>query len=516
MTKICYAALDIGTSRIKIAVWTDQGIKILASRACPLNQLQQATLSSAPHAVCVSWSQLRSIVEELLQRLGAYCTAHQVEDLQLGLCGQVSSILVWDTVTNQVVDDVVPIWLDRQCATSVDLLQEIFSKQQLQEELGTCLPLACNWLLVKLHHYLRENKIKIDLDQVKFLQLHDAVYYILSNEFKTHPSAQVSITQNEDLCYAEPILRELGLSADNFPTMSSNGSDAILDAQCEKFSLPQQSRVAVGLADMYAGFNGFFLEAGELLWQCNTSEIIGYCGEADAQDVLPRQRLGDEWIYYGSTNSGGHNINWFLEQHAAECSLDELSEQASKIPAGSEGLLYLPFLSGERAPHWNSSLSSAFIGLQPQHSKAHMFRAVLEGVAFNKRHILSLLPQHAARCKIAGGSSVNQLWNEIRAHVIGVPLQRIAETEVALLGVLRFVATMNGDNKTVADLQTNLCTDLIPVNDALRQTYDQYYQLYFQAQQAIRPVMQKLGGLGHVDVDASQPAVATNKEFCDA
>ena len=517
--RTCYAALDMGISRIKIGVWSENGIELIASRPCPLVYGSALCADS----VTVQWSRLQTLVEELLRCLGVYCAAHNIDDLHLGLCGQVSSVLVWDKEAKQPLDDTIPIWLDRQSAPSVALVQDLFSKQRLQDELGTCLPLACNWLLVKLHHYMQENSARIANKHVMFMQLHDAVFHLLTQEFKTHPSAQVSIAHTKEHHYAADLLGDLGLSPPQFPELSSDGSIAVPDAVSSKFALPQQSRVYVGLADMYAGFNGFFLETGDLLWQCNTSEIFAYCGDADAQDVLLRQRLDDEWVYYGSTNSGGQNINWFMEQIAPEYTLEALTELASKIPAGSEALLYLPFLSGERAPHWDSGLSSSFIGLQPRHSKAHMFRALLEGVAFNKRHILEFLPQHAQCCKIAGGSSVNALWNEIRCHIIGVPLQRIIETEVALLGVLRFMATINADQEMLDGLQKNLCGDVIAVDDVLRKEYDHYYQLYDQAQKALKPVMQQLNQANQANqtkqlnqAPKSQPANVDKKEYCDA
>ncbi len=467
MPKRCYAAIDIGTSRLKLGVYGDdtRHIELLFSAAVPVH--------IADETATIHWSSLKNIFADALHALGQYCSEQCIDELHLGLCGQVSSLLPWNVATGASELTDIPIWLDRRCASSMDDVNSIIGNSGF-EYLSSYLPMATNWLAVKVHHYLRSNRA----NGKKFLQLHDALFYQLTGKFWTHPSSQVSIFNQAREEYAKPILDAMALTEQHFPEVQSGRPTTLLETQSQKYALPTVTKVYAGLADMYSGFNGFFLEPGELFWQCNTSEIFGYYGESELASVLMRQPMQDSWIYYGSTNSGGQNINWFLEHEADRYSLDQLTTMAADIPVGSEGLIYLPFLSGERAPHWNPHLSASFVGLQSHHTKGHMFRSLLEGIAFNKRDILSHLPADAQMCKISGGSSINQLWNEIRANIIRTPLMCIEEKEVALLGVLRHMADVQKDQKILRDLRSRVKGSVLNPSEEASAAYDRVYADY--------------------------------------
>ncbi|HQU60778.1 MAG TPA: FGGY-family carbohydrate kinase, partial [Saprospiraceae bacterium] len=110
-----------------------------------------------------------------------------------------------------------------------------------------------------------------------------------------------------------------------------------------------------------------------------------------------------------------------------------------KIPAGSEGLLFLPYLLGERAPIWDASATGAFLGLRLNHSPAHLHRAVLEGVAFSLYHIAESMPAKPVQLIANGGFTHSPLWVQIIADVFGIPV-RVDEQEEASARGAAFVA----------------------------------------------------------------------------
>ena len=213
----------------------------------------------------------------------------------------------------------------------------------------------------------------------------------------------------------------------------------------------------------------------------------------DENTILMRQRLGGvngEWVNYGSTNAGCGDIAWFMRNCASGLDLAELSRQAMHIPAGCEGLLFMPYLNGERAPLWNNAIAGGFAGLRSHHRTAHMFRAVLEGVAFGKRDILSYLPEAASHCKLSGGSTVNRLWNQIRCDIIGKECAVIEEKEIALIGVLRSLMENNDDHQIAQRLKESLHATILQPQQETQVVYQEQFMRFkdMQAQLLASPV----------------------------
>ena len=144
------------------------------------------------------------------------------------------------------------------------------------------------------------------------------------------------------------------------------------------------------------------------------------------------------WHFMGVMLSAAGSLQWFRDTLAPGVSFNQLLSEASVIPAGSEGLLFLPYLSGERTPHPDPLARGAFVGLTLRHSRAHMTRAVLEGVALGLKDSFSLI-QDAGLAEIrevraSGGGTKGALWREILASVLDCDLQGVACPEGAAFG----------------------------------------------------------------------------------
>lgn len=147
----------------------------------------------------------------------------------------------------------------------------------------------------------------------------------------------------------------------------------------------------------------------------------------------------NRWYTMGAILNAGIALRWWRNVLASgrTASYPELLSQAAQIPAGSEGLIFLPYLEGERTPHMDSAATGAFVGLTLRHGQAHMTRAVLEGVAFAFRDCLLTLretgpvPDHFL---IGGGGSQGPLWRQILANILGVSLQTVEGREHTAVG----------------------------------------------------------------------------------
>jgi len=136
--------------------------------------------------------------------------------------------------------------------------------------------------------------------------------------------------------------------------------------------------------------------------------------------------------------SAAGSLQWYRDTMARNLSFDELLEEAKSVPAGSEGLQFLPYLSGERTPHPDPLARGAFIGLTLRHQRGHMTRSVLEGVAFGLKDSFMLI-QNAGLEKIeqiraSGGGTKNALWRQILASTLNSELVTVNTTEGAAFG----------------------------------------------------------------------------------
>ena len=155
------------------------------------------------------------------------------------------------------------------------------------------------------------------------------------------------------------------------------------------------------------------------------------------------------WHFMGVMLSAAGSLQWYRDTIAPGQSFDALTAAAQDIPPGSEGLLFLPYLSGERTPHPDPLARGAFVGLTVRHTLAHMTRAVLEGVAFGLKDSFKLmeaagLPAGDMQIRVSGGGAKSPLWRQILADVIGAPLVSTSTTEGAAYGAALLAAVGAG------------------------------------------------------------------------
>ncbi len=151
--------------------------------------------------------------------------------------------------------------------------------------------------------------------------------------------------------------------------------------------------------------------------------LANYAFEPDGRLHAFCHAVPGMWHFMGVTLGAAGSLQWYRDTLAPNASFDDLTAAAAEVPPGSDGLIFLPYLSGERTPHPDPLARGAFVGLTTRHTQAHMTRAVLEGVAFSLRDCFGLmenagLPDHL-QVRIAGGGAKSAVWRQIIADVIG-------------------------------------------------------------------------------------------------
>lgn len=476
--RVGFAALDLGTSRLRAGVFEDGShprLHIIADRP---NAIRIAPGGVARCSFNSQWNAIR----ELMGELGEWSRGSGIQHLHLGLCGQVSSLLRWDNNTQAPADDDYAIWMDSTCQDALADTARFWNHGGAERMLGTCMPAVTTWLAVKA----RDHALRHPHDRSTIFQVQDATFLRLTGERLTHPSSQTSLVHQHSWTYSAEVLKFAGLSPDRLPELAPKGMARLLSAIQREAGLPDTT-VHSGLMDTHAAFFGLFPEHGDGLLLTGTSEVLGVF-ESWPREQAParmvRARLGEGWLVYGSSSSGGASVRWLMTSllgRNLEGDLERLTKEAASIAPGSDGLNCMPYFGGERAPLWNSEATGSFLGLRTHHRDAHLLRALFEGIAFTRRQAAEALEcPMPARFLMAGGGAANGLWNSIRAAVLNRPLEVMEIGELALIGSIRHAMTSAGID--TSPLRKLLHTMRVEPDAAMAASYQPLYSQFLANQ----------------------------------
>ena len=216
--------------------------------------------------------------------------------------------------------------------------------------------------------------------------------------------------------------------------------------------------------------------------------------------------LRDAYVFGGAITAGA-SVTWYREQFCqAEAEAARLAgsdphrlleDAARRLPEGSDGVVFLPYLMGERSPVWDDKASGAFVGLSLFHTRAHLYRAVLEGVSYALRHNMEAGAKGAGsladRLIVVGGAAHSDLWMQIIADVTGYPVVTIEQEVEAPLGAA-LLAGLGVGLVSPADAArgwVTLADRAKPRSDA-RAVYDRMFGVYKDLYPALRPSMHRL------------------------
>lgn len=229
------------------------------------------------------------------------------------------------------------------------------------------------------------------------------------------------------------------------------------------------------------------LQAGDCVIRLGTAggiHVVKAAPRPHPQLITYPHPIGNLWYSQAGTNSAGTAINKMIRLFGGEpsISLDERIKQASAIPAGSNGLFFHPFLSGERCPYWDPLLRGTFSGISFQHGPAHFVRAVIEGVSFSlKDAFLTITAEEPCRdnIRVVGGGTANSLWVKILSDILGQPLIIMRGADSAYGTALLGLAAVATSEASLSELQPARAQSLqIQPCDESHQTYKIAFAAY--------------------------------------
>lgn len=495
--------VDIGTSSCKVAAFLPDG-KVVA--ACgeeyevkrPHPGWAEQNPEDWTEAVFTS---IRRIFEE------SDVTPEEIRGV--GVDGQSWSAIAVDKDGKVLAD--TPIWMDMRAQDICDEINDKVGKDRIFDLAGN--PLTPSYTTPKVIWYKREHPDIYDKTD-KILQ---------SNSFLVYRLTGV-ISQDMSQCYGwhcfdmrrgrwdSDMAGDLGIKESLLPDIYA--CDAIVGKVTEEASnrtgLLAGTPVVAGGLDAACGTLGSgVVRKGETQEQGGQAGGMSICIDeyaADPRLILSYHVVPGKWLLQGGTTGGGGVMRWF-EQNFADyernngsdrSSLVQLNDIAEKIGAGSDGLTFLPYMSGERTPIWDPDAKGVFYGVDFSKTKGHFVRACMEGVAFALRHNLDTAEASGAyvnELKAMGGSANSILWTQIKSDVTGkrivVPASDTATTLGAAIlagvGVGIYSSYEEAVDRTVGVVRTH------EPNMENKEIYDRAYRTYLEIYEDLKVLMKKTG-----------------------
>jgi xylulokinase len=258
--------------------------------------------------------------------------------------------------------------------------------------------------------------------------------------------------------------------------------------------------VAAGAGDQAAGALGVGVDRpGPLSIQIGTSGVVfaalpAYAADPEARVHAFCHAVPGGWHAMGVMLSAAGSLRWLRDAVVGE-SYDELVREAAAWQPGAEGLLFQPYLAGERTPHADPAARGAFVGLSLRHDRGALVRAVLEGVAYGLRDSLELLRELGVQAevgRVSGGGARSDLWLRIVASALGLPLERTTVEEGAAFGAALLGGVAAGVFADVGDAvaATVRVRDRVEPDPAWRDAYADGYGRFRELYPALRPLEQ--------------------------
>jgi xylulokinase len=371
-----------------------------------------------------------------VSELAAYSRQQGLRVLAIGLtCAAHIGVLL--DGHNRVLRRAI-LWNDQRAAAQAEALNSRHAGLILHQSGQAA---SAGWTLAHVA-WVRENEPTLHAQVRRVLLSKDYLAWRFTGAMATDPATAVSaqffdVTKN---AWSNDLAGLAGLSADMLPpVLPSHASAGKLLAQwSQAMGLPTGLAVVIGSLDSATEMLAArCTKPGQGLIRLATAgglQLVsaGLC--RDPRRITYPHIKEPCWYVQAGTSSCAAAVQWARESFARDWSWQEIERRASQIPAGSQGLIFHPYLQGERAPYWSAKLKARFTGLTISHGTGHLLRSVFEGTAFSIRdamRVMSDLPRDDGPFAVVGGGSHNRLWVQVLADVLNRPLRPMPQADSA-------------------------------------------------------------------------------------
>ncbi len=444
-----FIGVDIGTTGVRACAYQLDGINLFyADEFYPLETPYPNWAEQNPELI---YAKMKKAIKKVVQFLNY---SHKTP-LGIALSAPMHSFSIANN--NKLISNFLT-WADSRAYLCVKQFKqdEILAKKFYEK---TCCPAHPCYPYFKML-WFRENYAHLYVNRIYSIK--DYVFENLTGEWVIDKScACASAFYNaHTLKWDSEILDSVGLHKDNLPlVVDTIYKTPIKDSMAIELGLNKDLPIVIGASDgvlVNLGIGAY--KQGDISVTIGTSgaaRMISYGAKCDDKKrTWCYNLLNDIWVVGGAINNGGIIMRWLRDnichysknylEHINIDAYELMTLKASKIKAGANGLLALPFFTGERAPHWNSELKGMFFGFSLQHSRSHMIRAVMEGICFGLKSIFNVLQgfEEPKTIKVSGSFTKSHLWVQILSDIFqrDVILPKNAEGAAYGAALLGFIS----------------------------------------------------------------------------
>ncbi|HCR83815.1 xylulokinase [Muricomes intestini] len=498
--------IDIGTSACKIAVFNREGKVIAAANGdYPVYYPHPGWAEQNPEEW---WSAVCGAIKEIFDK--GKVLPEQIKGV--GIDGQSWSAIPVDREGNVLTN--TPIWMDTRAADICEEMNEKIGADEIFQLSGNSL--QPSYSTAKVIWYQR-NLPRVYERIYKILQSNSYIALKLTGEFTQELSQGYGLhcfdmhtgTWDKEMC------RRLGIPPEFLPDI--HPCHEVIGTVTAKASgesgLAEGTPVVAGGLDAACGTLGAgVLHPGETQEQGGQAGGMSICTDtykADPRLILSYHVIPGHWLLQGGTVGGGGVMRWLEKQFGdyereegkrqGKNSLTLFNEMAEKIAPGSDGVVFLPYMSGERSPIWDPNAKGVFYGLDFSKTKAHFIRSAMEGVAYSLKHNLDVAQEAGAKVSVLrsmGGSANSLLWTQIKADITGKPIIVPSSDTATTLGAVILAGVGVGMYKdfdeAVALTVENKRSHEPNLQNA--EVYKANYQVYLEIYCNLKETMKRTGG----------------------
>ena len=492
--------IDISTTGAKALLIDSQGqVAASATATLALSTPKPLWSEQAPDDW---WVGIQDSIVRVLQKAGV----PGADIAAIGLTGQMHGLVLLDE-DGRVLRPAI-LWNDQRTGEQCDEIRARLGRQRLIQITGND---ALTGFTAPKILWVQQHEPDVWRRARHILLPKDYIRYKLTGDYAVDRAggAGTILFDLKKRNWSEEVCRALDIPAEMLPPTFEGPqiSGHINQAAAEATGLAAGTPVVGGGGDQAAQAVGVgAVQPGIIALTLGTSGVV--FATTEAPHIEPEGRLHafchavpGHWHFMGVMLSAAGSLQWYRDTLAAEVDFTTLVDEAAEAPLGSEGLLFLPYLTGERTPHPDPLARGAWVGLTVRHRRAHITRSVLEGVAFGIKDSFNLIQASGLgaieQVRISGGGAKSPLWRQIMADVLGAELVTVNTTEGAAYGAALLAGVGAGLYNSVAEA----CQAMIAITgrttpDAgATAAYGPYYERYRALYPALAPEFWALAGL---------------------
>ncbi|MBR2021894.1 MAG: xylulokinase [Clostridia bacterium] len=486
--------IDVGTSGTKCVLFDTSGNALFScTEEYPMYQPNNGWAEQNPEDWWVAAQ------KALRQVVGA---AKDGEIAGIGLSGQMHSLVLLDN-ENKVIRPAI-LWCDQRTSAECGDIESIIGHDRLIEI--TANPALPGFTASKIM-WVKKNEPENFKKISHILLAKDYIRLKLTGEYATEVSdaSGMQLLDVKNRCWSEEVCEKLGVKSEWLAKVyeSCEISGRISLEASSLTGLTAGTPVAGGGGDnACAAIGTGVYKDGKAFTTIGTSGVV--FAHTSKPIIDPDGRIHTfcaavpgEWHVMGVTQAAGLSLNWFRNNLAKDVSYSEIDKECEKLPIGSEKLIYLPYLMGERTPILDSDARGVFFGLSAMHTKYHIARSVIEGVSYSLNSCLDVLDEVGIKTSdmaLCGGGGKSAFWHKMIADVYGKNIKTMLSNEGAALGAAILAGVAAGIYSSVGEG----CEMAVKENMTLQyckeshEEYMKYYRIYKELYSNIKDSFKQL------------------------